>query len=350
MDNVYKRTYILIPSYEPDENLIPLVNSLKELGFEIILVNDGSDESYDEIFNQVKDKVHYLKQTPNRGKGQALRYGFSYANIHNENMDFVITCDGDGQHSIKDITRVNNALIKYNRPIFGCRKFDKNTPKRSRTGNFMSRLCRTMITKDYISDDQSGLRGFPMRFMNELITITGDHYEYEMNVICTFQLKRYKYKEIPIETIYLNNNENSHFAPKLDTFRIQRVIWVYDVIPLIVYLLTLMAYSITNALIYEHVPSWMTCVAALSFGVCLYFGLFSLFFPTKQVGKRAMIEGMFYSLKASVAFGIFVLLHYVANWWSPVCFFIATFLVCFLNFPIAYLIYQIKMKGHTKGE
>ena len=49
-----KETYILIPSYEPEKELIPLVESLNKEGFDIILVNDGSGKEYDEIFNQVK--------------------------------------------------------------------------------------------------------------------------------------------------------------------------------------------------------------------------------------------------------------------------------------------------------
>ena len=78
------RTYILIPSYEPDESLVTLVKRLKNEGFAVILVNDGSSEKYDYIFNQVKDDVNYLVQRPNKGKGQALRYGFSFANLHQE--------------------------------------------------------------------------------------------------------------------------------------------------------------------------------------------------------------------------------------------------------------------------
>lgn len=340
--NNTKRTYILIPSYEPDESLVTLVKKLKDLKFEIILVNDGSGEKYDYIFDQVKDQVNYIKQMPNRGKGQALRMGFSYANLHCENFDFVITCDGDGQHAVEDILRVNERLIKTKRPVFGVRKFDENTPKRSRNGNFMSRLCRTMITKDYISDDQCGLRGFPMKLMNELITIHGDHYEYEMNVICTFQMKRFRYEEIVIQTIYLDNNSSSHFSPGLDTFRIQRVIWTYDLIPLIVYLLSLIAYALTSIFMSDIMPLWMVCISAEFFNLFLYFGLMSLVFPTRQVGRRGMVEGMFFSIKFIVQTSLFYLLVYILKMWSIASYALTSFLVCFLNFWLAILIHKIK--------
>ena len=106
-NSINKQTYILIPSYEPEKELIPLVDSLFDLGFDIILVNDGSKKQYDEIFDQVKDKVIYLEQKPNKGKGAALRMGFSYANINNKDHNFVITVDGDGQHAVEDIVKIS---------------------------------------------------------------------------------------------------------------------------------------------------------------------------------------------------------------------------------------------------
>ena len=341
-----KETYILIPSYEPEKELIPLVESLNKEGFDIILVNDGSGKEYDEIFNQVKDKVIYLEQYPNKGKGQALRLGFSYANINNKEHKFVITVDGDGQHSIKDILKVNEILHEHNVLTFGIREFDEKTPKRSRNGNFMSRLCRTVITKDFVQDDQCGLRGFPISYMNELLTIRGDHYEYEMNVVCLSQLKRYRNIQVPIETIYLDNNSNSHFSPGLDTYRIQTIIWQYDLVPLIGFIFGVAAFGVFDWLFntYWYFPfnEFVTFSIAQWFGYLTYFGLMSLFFPTKQIGRRSFIEGLFFAVKGTFAVGIFSLLVFLLHLWSPLSYFIATFIVCFLNYFLALIIFKVR--------
>lgn len=347
MTNDTSRTYILIPSYEPDESLISLVKELKSLGFAVILVNDGSSEKFDYIFDQVKNDVNYLVQKPNKGKGQALRYGFTFANLNKNKYDFVITCDGDGQHAVEDILKLNQELIKNNCTIFGVRVFDETTPKRSRNGNFMSRLCRTMITKQYISDDQCGLRGFPISMMDELIQIRGDHYEYEMNVICTMQFKHFKYKEMTIQTIYLDDNASSHFSPALDTFRIQRVIWTYDLLALITFLLTIFGYlalQISTISLHWPLGPWLLGLWMLSFNTLCYFGLQCLVYPTIRTAKRLLAEGIFFSIKGSIAYIIFMFLTYLLNLWSPLSFFISLFLVCFLNFWIALLIYKIKIK------
>lgn len=350
-----KETYILIPSYEPEDNLIPLVNSLKELGFDIILVNDGSGEKFDPIFNQVKDKVTYLEQKPNKGKGAALRLGFGYANINSKDHKFVITVDGDGQHAIEDIVGINNKLNETNSLVFGVREFDERTPKRSRNGNFMSRLCRTVITKDFIQDDQCGLRGFPISYMNELMTVRGDHYEFEMNVICLFQLKRYKMIQYPIQTIYMDEtNSNSHFSPGLDTYRIQTIIWQYDLVPLIAFLFGTFGYLVAEYFFstYIQFPVYELVLFTIAqwFSIFTYFGLMSLFFPSKQIGRRGLHEGLFFSVKGTLALGIFALLVYLAKLWSPLSYFIATFIVCFLNYFLALIIFKVRNKKSRRKE
>lgn len=349
-----KETYILIPSYEPDENLVPLVETLLKENFDIILVNDGSSEKYDHIFNQVKDKVHYINQQPNRGKGAALRTGFSYANIHYENHKFVITCDGDGQHAVSDILKINEKLHEKNVSVFGVRKFDKSTPKRSRNGNFMSRLCRSQITKEFIQDDQCGLRGFPISLMNELLTIRGDHYEYEMNVICTFQLKRYKIYEFEIQTIYLDNNSNSHFSPGLDTYRIQTVIWQYDLIPLIAWIFGVVAYFFLNAFVQQYMAfpasEWVIFTIAQWFSFLSYFGIMSFFFPTKQIGRRGCIESIFFAVKGTISAGIFALLYYLTILWPFISYAIAVFLACFINYFLSLIIHKGKMRKRRRSQ
>ena len=183
-----KDTYILIPAYKPDHLMIELLINLKKEDFDVVVVNDGSGPDYDSVFEEAKKYALVLVQNPNRGKGAALRYGFSYINLNPDNHNFVITCDADGQHSINDIVRINDKLHETKNVVFGCRKFDKNVPKRSRNGNFMSRLCRTLVTKDYVGDDQCGLRGFPISMLFNLVSLQGNHYEYEMNVICNVQI------------------------------------------------------------------------------------------------------------------------------------------------------------------
>ena len=307
-------TYILIPAYRPDHLLIELLINLKQEGFDAVVVNDGSGEKFDDVFNEAEKYAVVLKQNINRGKGAALRLGFSYVNLHPNNHNYVITCDADGQHAVKDIIRINDKLHETNNVVLGSRKFDKSVPKRSRNGNFMSRLCRTLITKEYVPDDQCGLRGFPVKDIFNIITLPGDHYEYEMNVICNLQIKRLKFEEVPIETIYLNNNKSSHFKPNLDTFRIQRSIWMNAIAPLVCALFSIAMMIVLNA-IWRNVGLYVYLFLGCSY--LFYYqalmGVTAFVWPTKKMGRRALVEGGYATVKTIIIFLIVTFFHEVLH-------------------------------------
>ena len=350
MENVnYPRndTYILIPSYKPDHLLIELLIKLKGEGFDAVVVNDGSGEEYDEIFKEAEKYAILLKHDVNRGKGAALRLGFTYINLNQKGHKYIITCDSDGQHAVTDIVRMNDKLHETDTVVFGCRSFGKDVPKRSRCGNNMSRLSRTLITKEYIQDDQCGLRGFPIKYAFHLIPVSGDHYEYEMNVICALQIKRIKMVELPIETIYLNNNASSHFKPNLDTFRIQRTIWINSLVPLVCALLSIAMLLVFNSLI----PDWWhfyPFMISYLFYFELSMGVTAFVWPTKKMGRRVLIEGVYTTIKTGLVFGFYVLFAIVLPVPPVFAYTIALLLTFLCNFPLAYFAWSIKNKKNYK--
>ena len=350
MENVnYPRndTYILIPSYKPDHLLIELLVKLKGEGFDAVVVNDGSGEQYDEVFKEAEKYALVLKHDVNKGKGAALRLGFTYINLNPNNHKYVITCDSDGQHAVKDIIRMSDKLHETDNVVFGCRSFGKDVPKRSKVGNNMSRLNRTLITKEYIQDDQCGLRGFPIKYVFHLIPVQGDHYEYEMNVICALQIKRIKIIELPIETIYLNNNESSHFKPNLDTFRIQRTIWINALVPLVCALLSIAMLLVFNILL----PNWWhfyPFMISYLFYFELSMGVTAFVWPTKKMGRRVLIEGAYTTIKCGLVFGFYILFAIVLPLPPVFAYTIALLLTFLCNFPLAYFAWKIKNKNNYK--
>ena len=343
-------TYILIPAYRPDHLLIELLINLKKENFDVVVVNDGSGEQYDEVFKEAEKYATVLKQNINRGKGAALRFGFSYVNLHPNNHNYVITCDADGQHAVKDIIRVNDKLHETDSIVLGSRKFDKSVPKRSRNGNFMSRLSRTLITKSYVPDDQCGLRGFPIKEIFNIVTLPGDHYEYEMNVICNLQIKRLKFEEVPIETIYLDGNNSSHFKPNLDTFRIQRSIWMNAIAPLVCALFSIAMMIVLNA-IWRNVGLYVYLFLGCSY--LFYYqalmGVTAFVWPTKKMGRRVLVEGGYATIKTIIIFLIVSILYEVLHIFPSVAYTIALLLTFLLNFPLAYLVWKLKNRNDNKN-
>ena len=358
MENVKyprKDTYILIPAYKPDHLLIELLQKLKAEDFDVVVVNDGSGEEYKPVFEKVKEYAVLLEQNPNRGKGAALRFGFTYVNLNQNGHNYVITCDADGQHSVEDIIAINDKLHETNNIVLGSRTFDKSVPKRSRNGNFMSRLCRTLITKEYVQDDQCGLRGFPIKDIFNLISLQGNHYEYEMNVICNLQIKRLKFEEVPIQTIYLNDNKSSHFKPNLDTFRIQRTIWLNALAPLMCALISI-GLLLVLALLIPVWPIYPSFGVAYIFYFELLIGVTALVWPTNKMGRRILVEGIYYTIKSILVCGLFIAFYLlfmlipgaekvIAGVFAYTLALLLTFLC---NFPLAYFAWKIKNNRSKK--
>lgn len=71
---------ILIPSYEPDERLLILIEQLRAIGSaQIVIVDDGSGAAYSELFRTARELgCTVITHIANRGKGHALKSGFLY--------------------------------------------------------------------------------------------------------------------------------------------------------------------------------------------------------------------------------------------------------------------------------
>ncbi len=213
---------ILIPCYEPTTKLIKLIESLKKLcDYRIILVDDGSGISYSNIFNQAQKLGCYvLSYEVNMGKGYALKYAFNYIK-QLENNNYIVTADCDGQHKPNDIIKICQECLENNNSIIiGTRHFTGKVPIKSRFGNTLTRMVYTVASGTKIQDTQTGLRGFSQNMLNWLIQIEGERFEYEMNMLLKATKSGYKIKEIPIETIYENNNKSTHFHPIKDSIKI----------------------------------------------------------------------------------------------------------------------------------
>ena len=213
-----------------------IVNELIESSFEVVVVNDGSNPSYDEIFSQLPKEVHYLSYETNQGKGYALKYGFSYIQKNFPSDSIVVTMDSDGQHKVSDAIKVCEKCEEVGGLVIGSRHFDKSTPFKSRFGNFMARTSFLISTHHRIYDTQTGLRAFSFELLDSLTAVKGNRYEYEMNVLLEFIKCGIQINEVKIETIYLDNNAGTHYKPFKDTLRIFKELLKFSISSLIGFL------------------------------------------------------------------------------------------------------------------
>ncbi|MBQ7340925.1 MAG: glycosyltransferase [Oscillospiraceae bacterium] len=261
---------VLIPAYEPDEQLISLAKRLKDEGFAVVVVDDGSGPDYQGIFDRVKEFAHILTHEHNRGKGAALKTGMAYIRDHMPESEHFITCDADGQHRVEDVIRVSKQLQAGHKFVLTIRKRRKDIPLRSRVGNFMSRVVYALLTKRYLSDNQSGLRGFHRSYIDWLVKVEKNNYDYEMNVLYYAAKKAIPIATILIDAIYINNNQSSHFNPIKDTVRIYRSLFQLAIGLFIGFAVTEI-WVITVSLLfgYRHLPLTIPGAGIVSYAVNL---------------------------------------------------------------------------------
>lgn len=240
---------ILIPSYEPDDKLIKLVNELKENKLDIVVVNDGSGKEYDSIFDRIKKKSKVISYDINHGKGYALKIGLEY--IKETYKEFVVvTMDSDGQHSVKDAIKLSNYAEKHsNELVIGKRIRSEKTPLRSKIGNIITMLVYRLTTGVKVYDTQTGLRAFTNDLIDFMLNVEGDRYEYEMNVLLYAPSNSIKIKEIEIETIYIENNEGSHFNTFKDSYRVYKEIIKYSFSSIISFIIDYSLFAIFSLLL-----------------------------------------------------------------------------------------------------
>lgn len=214
---------IIIPAYKPDEKLIQLLHSLRETtDARILVVNDGSGDEYAPIFNEVSALGCTLLIHPqNRGKGAAMKTAFKFLLDEGNSDEIICTADADGQHLPKDIVRCMEESRAYpDALVLGARSFRGDVPARSRFGNSVSRWTFHILMGKRVYDTQTGLRAFSARLLPEMLSVEGDRYEYEMQVLCNAAKKKLPIREVEIETVYLEENKSSHFNPLRDAMRV----------------------------------------------------------------------------------------------------------------------------------
>jgi len=255
---------ILIPSLEPDERLPKYIDSLMQAGFEhIVVVNDGSSASYDPIFNDIASRSGcvVLRHEVNRGKGQALRTGVEYL-LKKTNLKGVITADADGQHTCPDTLALAERLTEGKRELLlGSRDFSSNNtniPARSRSGNRITSSVFRVLYGHYLPDTQTGLRAFTRDVFAQMLEITGDRFEYEMNQLIYCAKHKIGFVVIPIATIYLDENKSSHFHPIRDSWRIYKLMLGsflrFSAVSVISFLIDYAVLSLLYFLVFKNTP------------------------------------------------------------------------------------------------
>lgn len=218
------RILVIVPAYQPAQSFDSLMVALRLEGFErILVINDGSSLDHQGQFERAAQQGAVVIEHPvNRGKGAALKTGFERVNDHYSDVAGVVTCDADGQHLVSDIAAVSRAFLQNQSClILGARAFDSSkVPLRSRFGNGLTRVLFRLLIGKKLTDTQTGLRAIPRSLLPTLIQLKTGKYDFELDMLIAAFRGHVSVQEMPITTVYEDNNALSHFNWLFDSMRI----------------------------------------------------------------------------------------------------------------------------------
>ena len=211
------KTAIVIPAHNEAKAIGPLTASVRALGYDVIVVDDGSVDGTGDLAKAAGAVV--VAMPAKSGKGNALRVGFDRA--LKDGYGAVIAMDGDGQHAPCDIRSFVECFQKTGAQVVnGSRMHDpKGMPLlRLATNAFMSWII-SLICRQQIKDTQCGFRLIAADVLKSVKLECSD-FEIETELLVKASRKGFKIASVNIQSIY--RNEVSKIRPFRDTLRFIR--------------------------------------------------------------------------------------------------------------------------------
>jgi len=186
---------VIIPAYNEEQALKPVVDEYLPYTDEIIIIDDGSTDSTYEIAKTLQNnRVQLFRHEKNRGKVAALRTGVEHAT-----GDIVIFTDADCTYPARYIPEFTDKIEHGVDLVLGSRQINKeNIPLFNRFGNFIFSSLAAYISGKTIVDSQTGFRAF-RKEMFVKFDVEAKSLEFETKMTVRAAKLGYKIVEIPIE-------------------------------------------------------------------------------------------------------------------------------------------------------
>jgi len=207
------KSIIIIPVYNEKDNILGLIEKIKLLNCDYIIINDCSSDNTVELLKQYQ--LNYPDLPINVGISLVSQIGFKYAIEFG--YDSAIVIDGDGQHQPKYVKTLLNELNNGYDYVIGSRFIDKKKTWNPRMiGSRLISCCLFLVSGKKITDPTSGMRALGKKVLVEFARDM--NYIAEPDALAYLLKKGYKVHEVQIE-VHERKNGSSYFINPLNSIK-----------------------------------------------------------------------------------------------------------------------------------
>ncbi len=227
------KVLVVIFCYNVEENIGFILKKIKKNKLnnkrDILFIDDSSQDKTNKILKSYKIKnSKIIKNKKNQGFG--LNYKFSIKYAIKKNYKKLIFLHGDNQYPANKIPNVDKKL-DISSLCYGSRKLNmqsmkKNMPKMRLIANIILTFFINFMLRNNATEYFSGFRGIRVEKLKEIkLNNFANKWIIEQQIHFYFIIKKYKVTEIPIPTVYKENQIsklppfNYVFSVLINTFR-----------------------------------------------------------------------------------------------------------------------------------
>lgn len=205
---------VIIPAYQAQKAIGPLVREVRAQGLPVIVVDDASTDAT--AAEAEKAGASVIRRAANGGKGAALRDGFERA--LQDGTGWVVTMDADGQHLPSEIGAFLRRAEQGGADLLVGNRMQKPRgmpPDRWLTNFVMSKII-SRVAGQKVPDTQCGFRLIRRRLLEKVRLVT-DRFEIESELVIRAGWAGFRIESVPISSVY--RRQISFIRPLRDTVR-----------------------------------------------------------------------------------------------------------------------------------
>lgn len=189
----------LIPAFNEEKTIAEVISRLKKIDLDFIVIDDGSTDRTYEIVK--KSGTTVIRHEKNKGKGEALKTGFTHVMYNYPDVKNVVLVDSDLQYdpedSLKLLKPLENGSADF---VMGYRDWS-TVPFRHRLGNLVWRTSFNSFFGTEFKDTNCGIMALSRKAI-ETIKGTYGGYIIENKMLMDMLKNDLKIEQVPVRVHY----------------------------------------------------------------------------------------------------------------------------------------------------